>query len=90
PIVFFGTQHAENVVFEHQVYTRSIIPIKFGPLHFGNDSDKEIFEKFCGLLSHKIVQHGILPTLPAILVKGDVPPCVTMFSRAIRTRTVTR
>ncbi|MGO8036135.1 AAA family ATPase [Rhizobium leguminosarum] len=81
PIVFVGTQHAENVVFEHQVYTRSISPIKFGPLHFGNDSDKEIFEKFCGRLSHKIVQHGILPTLPAILVKGDVPLCLNIASK---------
>lgn len=81
PIVFVGTQHAQNVVFEHQVYTRSISPIKFGPLHFGNNSDKKIFEEFCGRLSHKIVQHGILPALPTILVEGDVPLCLNIASK---------
>lgn len=81
PIVFVGTQHAENVVFEHQVYTRSISPIKFGPLHFGNSSDKKIFEEFCGRLSHKIVQHGILPALPTILVEDDVPLCLNIASK---------
>ncbi|MDM9628421.1 AAA family ATPase [Rhizobium sp. S152] len=81
PIVFVGTQHAENVVFEHQVYTRSISPIKFGPLHFGNPSDRKIFEQFCGRLSHKIVQHGILPELPQILVEGDVPLCLNIATK---------
>ncbi|WP_203430729.1 AAA family ATPase [Rhizobium sp. BG4] len=81
PIVFVGTQHAENVVFEHQVYTRSVSPIKFGPLHFANDNDKIIFNDFCGRLAHKLVQHGILPSPPKILVSGDVPLCLNIASK---------
>ncbi|WSH19048.1 ATP-binding protein [Rhizobium ruizarguesonis] len=81
PIVFVGTQHAEEVVFEHQVYTRSDTPIKFGPLHFSVGSDKKIFTDFCGRLSLKVVQHGILVERPQILIEGDVPLCLNIATK---------
>lgn len=81
PIVFVGTQHAENVVFEHQVYTRSDAPICFGPLHFSREEDVKIFNDFCGRLALKIVQHGILERPPEILVSGDVPLCLNIASK---------
>ncbi|WP_426130077.1 AAA family ATPase [Pararhizobium sp. PWRC1-1] len=81
PIVFVGTPHAENVVFEHQVYTRSDPPIKFGPLHFSKEDDVKIFNDFCGRLALKIVQHGILERPPEILVSSDVPLCLNIASK---------
>jgi len=81
PIVFVGTQQAEEVVFEHQVYTRSEPPIKFGPLHYTVEEDKDIFLKFCGRLSIKIAQSGILPKRPEILVTGDVPLCLNIATK---------
>lgn len=81
PIVFVGTQHAEKIIFEHQVDTRSEKPLKFGPLHFGNEQDRAIFEGFCGRLCLKVAQHDILPEAPTILVEGDVPLCLNVATK---------
>ncbi|WFU10885.1 hypothetical protein QA646_08615 [Rhizobium sp. CB3090] len=81
PIVFVGTQHAERVIFEHQVLTRSEEPIKFGPLHPSIKRDMEIFNEFCGRLVLKIVEHGILPERPTLLVQGDTPLCLNIASK---------
>ncbi|ANL10331.1 AAA domain-containing protein [Rhizobium sp. N113] len=81
PIVFVGTQHAENVVFEHQVQTRTIPPINFGPLHFGREEDAQIVIEFCGRLALKIAQQDILKESPEILVDGDVPLCLNIASK---------
>jgi hypothetical protein len=69
------------VVFEHQIKTRSHPPIKFGPLHYGDEKDRKTFDAFCGRLCLKIVEHGILPERPTILVEGDVPLCLNIASR---------
>jgi hypothetical protein len=81
PIIFVGTQHAESVVFEHQVLTRSEEPITFGPFHPSRGEDMKIFADFCGRLALKIAQHGILPEPPKLLVEGDVPLCLNISSK---------
>ncbi|MBY5422291.1 ATP-binding protein [Rhizobium leguminosarum] len=81
PIVFVGTQHAEKVVFEHQIATRSHKPIDFRPLHYGDAKGRKDFDDFCGRLSLKIVEHRILPERPRILVEGDVPLCLNIASK---------
>ena len=81
PIVFVGTQHAERVVFEHQVQTRTNPPIHFGPLHFSREQDAKIVVEFCGRLALKIAQHGILDESPEILADGDVPLCLNIASK---------
>ncbi|MGR9268094.1 AAA family ATPase [Rhizobium leguminosarum] len=80
PIVFVGLPAAKKIVFEEQLDTRSENPIFFGPLSAGDDEHMETFQKFCGRLSMKLVQHGILPNRAEILVTGDVPLCLHVAS----------
>lgn len=80
PIVFVGKRSAEKIVFGDQVDTRSDTPIDFGPLHFGDEKHREIYSAFLARLCLKLVQHGLLPERPEVLLEGDVPLCLNISS----------
>jgi hypothetical protein len=76
PMVFIGIETARPLLFnDEQLALRCIDEIDYDGLDYAVESERELFENYCGRLGIKLEQHGLFKCTSNFFVEG-IPACL--------------
>jgi hypothetical protein len=80
PMVFIGIEEARHHLFnDPQLANRCLLELDYSCLDYENQSERKLFEDYCGRLGLKLKQHELFEKA-ADLLADDIPACLHVVS----------